>query len=144
MIASYDLMLGNWVKDGDNYGEVRCIHLDGVNIDVKKTDGSGISYWVEDPQPIPLTPELMELMKWEYDPVPNGVRWNDPNPEPGEAAMDRRHVKLWGQPFERGNFKAKKGDFSFFNGQTFKPCPYLHELQNMYRWEVCKHLEVSL
>lgn len=137
MIHGQDLMPNNWVLNMDGKPH-QVKHLEEA-LSVEGTEA--MERWMVngDPEelwsPIPLTPELMEKIGWLMKDDNAGFRLYA-GPESTWALV--RHA----EPLE-GTARFTDPTFQFPD-RTIQVCRYLHELQNMYRWEVGKHLEVSL
>lgn len=123
MIDTKDLMLGNWVYDGDKTHfpmYVECIGSDYVYLNFPDNEGDVWETTPEDLQGIPLTAELMTKLGFVF----NGTglwkkdekrREMSVNIEKGFAFIDA-FDKRWLD--SRGSFHEIK---------------YLHQLQNTYR-----------
>jgi len=128
MILATDLMINNWVRHGD------LLNMKVVTIVPKYIDGD--FKWLvngmleEKLKPIPLTPDLMERIGWE--------KRQDHESVLGYATQNNYWLG-WVRdnpgPFKRGDIIV---------GAEMKIITYLHELQNTYRWDTGKPLEVSL
>ena len=62
MVRANELRIGNWILDDNNkLVQVDSIIMDGDSIYINSCiiDGN-IDLWISDPQPIPLTPEILE------------------------------------------------------------------------------------
>jgi hypothetical protein len=127
MIQAKDLRIGNWVKCGGFkrlYGEFKVaeIYPDQITIEQKPYDG----FTVEEVEPIPLTPEILEKCGFE-----KGVsEWYNKNyfTDCMEAAEEMQlQVNL--KSFRCGIADL---DFGGTNAMTAKPIQHLHQLQNLY------------
>ena len=70
MIASKDLMIGNWVYDGDKTQFpmfVQTIGEDYVYLNFEGNEGDVFESVPEDLQGIPITPELMEKIGFQFN-----------------------------------------------------------------------------
>lgn len=92
-------------------------------------------------KPILLTPDLLEKLGWERDPVPNGLRLNDPEHHWEFAYAP--YVKFWAQDYTEEGYAIERGAISFFDGRGYHEVQYLHELQNIYRWTQGKPMAIS-
>jgi len=141
MINATDLMLGNWVKGPiGSYLQVNNVNAEYVGVSYT-IDRIGCSEHIEVEKiwPIPLTQHLMELIGWslpkyQYFPHGEGAGTVTYVPEPKKRTFVGLTfvLKDWGV--------RKKGDIVFGN----KVIEFLHELQNIYRWETGTPLDITL
>lgn len=114
MVKPNELMIGNWVTNGLEPFQVTEICGTAVNIDYGEHEVNGWIHYLEDVEPIPLTPEILEKC---------GFASID---DEGELyAHDDTHVCL------------SKGDDGYYlsdiYGQPYSMNQkYLHQLQNLH------------
>jgi hypothetical protein len=135
MIKALDLMPNNWIQgpDGKPYQVKSWEEAD-------KIDGAGkiTTVWLinasleETWSPILLTPELMEKIKWI-------------------KTVDTLQRKEFSPTGKKGDFNTVHFNYGKYNLDKPKECiyavrriHYLHELQNMYRWENGTPLSITL
>ena len=91
-------------------------------------------------QPLPLLPRFVVDLGWFPDPVPNGIRYNEKN------SPDTWYVKFWIQDTTIDGEVIRAGETTF--GQSppgsMKKLSYVHELQQLYRWQVGKPLKLNI
>lgn len=127
MIDATDLMANNWVV------HLERLFMRVVTIVPKMIDGQ--FWWVvngvleKDIDPIPITPELIEKIGWEKH-------------QDNEFILGYRTKNNYYLAFIRKPEPFNTGDIIV--GSEMKIIKYLHELQNTYRWDSGKHLEVNL
>jgi len=134
MIQANELRIGNWFKESTRYFQVEEIKKTGVRSTYIRTDNKespSSLFSLNDIDPIPLTPEMLEkagfVCDWDtyrLDIKGSGViDWSDD----GSVGI--------------GDIGDSRDRFLFAgNG----PCKYVHQLQNLY-WCLCgEELEINL
>lgn len=141
MINTQDLMLGNYVLYELLAWKVVTTERKGIWLEADE-NGNTVNIWAteEECHPLPISPVLLEKLNWIRDPVPNGLRFNDPTYKGNFLFMP--FVKFWSVDLEHSGLKVKKDDITFCDGHGVRPLQYLHELQNMYRWTQGKRLVI--
>jgi len=135
MIIATDLMLDNWFINPEG-GYERVQVLKPFFVDEKRycqINGRD----ADECSPIPLTPELMKTIRWV---VSDGEKTIISLPVPVLGIRFDTYGGVWFFKEDTGEHKA--GDICC--GHRMRPLKYLHELQNHYRFDVGKHLEVGL
>lgn len=120
MIKASELMLGNWVYDGDKTKfpmQVIDIGEDYVCLDFEGNEGDVWESTPEELQGIPLTPELLEKLGftfkdglWRYE---GGIKVK---PEAGFCFIENKDKENW-----------------LYGTCTCKDINYLHQLQNLIK-----------
>lgn len=125
MINPYDLSPGSWANC-DGIGPckivVLALRMEGIE-SYYLLNGIKDEHW----QGIPLTPELMDKLRWTTSEGPFGLVAHQ---SPGE----RLFVV----------FQNEGGVGFIWGGGATVGIRFLHELQNAYRWTTGKHLEAEL
>jgi len=133
MVNVHDLMIGNWILHEEEYALVKSPSETYITIQIKGEPGwSEFSIQPSDAHPIPLTPELMVKIGWH-------------------CTENTRHKKCYkstdkksdldGLVFNFGAYDFVKPKNIHYNIIAIR---YLHELQNQYRWENSKPLQINL
>jgi len=91
-------------------------------------------------QPLPLLPRFVLDIGWFPDLVPNGIRYNETN------GPNTYFVKFWIDDTTIGEEVYGAGEITFGqnNPGFMKKLRYVHELQQMYRWQVGKPLKLNI
>ena len=129
MVDTKDLMLGNWVYDGERTQfpmQVVGIGKDYVYLDFEGNEGDLWESTPEDIQGIPLTQELLEKCGYERT---------------GE--MDYVHKEYYFDIDYRPDTKEYHWWYNYEH-MIGKPIQYLHELQNQFRMYTRQELKINL
>ena len=105
-MTQYELMIGDWVLDGDNIAQVTSITCDGI-IETTFNETSNI----EVIHPIPLTPEILEKNGWRCEYYGGRQEW----------WLDKTKFPI---------VRYSTSDTLHHNGIVLK---YVHELQHVLR-----------
>ena len=119
-MTQYELMIGDWVLDGDNVAQVTSITCDGI-IETTFNETSNI----EVIHPIPLTPEILE--KNGFVLKPDGWIWCR---EEGIEEQDYIFIQ-----FRKGYDEVRLVELNFVNKllAKFRTIQFVHELQHALR-----------
>ena len=134
MIQANELRIGNYVyyKKDRNYYDIRALCRDRVHpINIVEHDGNiryAIDCTLEDLQPIPLTPEILESC---------GAKKED-----DYLILDMQIIQL---AYDLSEKKITFDLYADFHLEPFEiECNYLHQLQNLYFALTGEELKINL
>ncbi len=139
MISCRDLMLGDWVYDQDDVPHVICEILGYDYICIREgnnyTSKGILSEFIH---PIPVTPELLERIGFEYVESKGTELWKEWYYLAGNYKLLVRDIS--NSPSKEWYVHIDNADFDSIGSGDFQ---YLHELQNLVRVITGKDLPIT-
>lgn len=128
MIDPKEFRIGNILKSSDSSKLINVFHID------KDDDRGRINYiWVNNYQPIELTPEILEAAGFKYNEFTE-------NYEIFYDAVGMVGINKYDGSFIIGNDNEDMG----FTGDIKSACKYLHQLQNLIHSLTGQELQIDL